>query len=202
MPSNQIPGKYRTAYSGIQSRNQSLETVIEQTSTLKLYEDVRSFGFAESAAAASYLSVPQQEFLDRFDESRAGVESSFEALRAQVPQDDQALVQQVNDLEQAHEDLSGAYAAILASLQSGEDEAALQLAEEGDLAAKAERLWTALDASIVGARTAAATAQNDHAAGQKTLDRLVLVSVATWTVVLAVAGVAVHPAAEVRDQLP
>lgn len=177
------------AYSGIQSRNRSLETVVEQTATLKLYEDVRSSGFAESAAAASYLSVPQQEFLDSFAESATAVEFSIAALRAQGPQRD---TQQIDELAQAHEDLSGAYAAILALLQNGEDEAALQLAEQSDLAAKSERLWGALDVAIIGARTAATTAQRDHAAVQKTLDRLVLTSVAIWTLVLAVAGIAVY----------
>lgn len=180
------------AYLGIQSRNHSLDTVVEQTGRLKLYEDARSSAFAESAAAASYLALPDQEFLDQFNASRADVLSSFDALSANLQAADAASRQQLVGLEQTHEELSASYAAVLSALESGDREAALRLAEDGDLAAKAEQLWGALDSAIAGARTAAATAQSQHAAVQRNLDRLVLASFATWTAVLALAGIALY----------
>jgi len=179
-------------YTGIQGRNQALDTVSERAAALKLYEDIRSSGFVESAAATSYLANPQDEFLQRFERSQARVESAIAELREFVPDDEAATHRRIDELDALHTDLAGQYEAILAAVQSGDDEAAIELADDGNVAATASELWTALDAGTFEARTEATLAQQNHASVQRSLDRLVLATVILWTVLLAGAGMAMY----------
>jgi diguanylate cyclase (GGDEF)-like protein/PAS domain S-box-containing protein len=178
--------------SGMRTRAGALETVAQETAALKLYEDVRSGGFAESAAAVSYLGIPRQEFLDRFADARAEVESSIAALREIVPEDDIARRQQIDDLERKHAALASAYDSILASLERSDPAAAFQLAEEYDLPAQAAQLWDALDTAIVGARADVVAAQQDNETTQQTSDRATLVAAVAWTVLLAGAAIGLY----------
>lgn len=179
-------------YAGARSRSQSLNTVAERTAALKLYEDVRSEGFAESAAAASYMGLPQPEFLARFATARADVESAIVELGELASAEDGAQLQQIDELEQAHANLAETYSTILTSLQRGDEQAAFEFAEESDLVAKAGRLWDALDAAILDARAGAISAQVEHESTQRTLDRLLLGAAVGWAVLLAIAGLALY----------
>ena len=175
----------------IGNRTRTLDTVAQETASLKLYEDIRSAGFAESAAAASYLGIPREQFLDRFEEARASVEASILDLRELVAEDDREL-RNVEELERTHSELAGTYDLILASLERGDDAAAFQAAEDRNLAAQAERMWDALDAAIVGARADAAVAQTDNDGSQRSMDRFVLGIAVAWTALLAGIGLGVY----------
>ena len=176
----------------LRSRAQRLDRVAEETATLKVYEDVRSAGFAESAAAASYLGIPREEFLDRFDDARAEVEAYIAELTDLVPAENVVRSGQIADLEQRHVTLASIYDEILGALQAGEEEAAFQLAEDGNLSVLAGRFWDALDIAILDARASAVTAQQDNESSQKALDRLILFTVVVWTIVVAGAGAALY----------
>jgi diguanylate cyclase (GGDEF)-like protein/PAS domain S-box-containing protein len=178
--------------SGMRTRSSTLETVAKETTALKLYEDIRSAGFAESAAAVSYLGIPRQEFLDRFAQARAEVESSIASLKEMVPGNDIAQRQQIADLERKHSDLASTYDAVLASLERSDSAAAFQLAENNDLPAQAEQLWDALDTAIVGARADVVSAQQANESTQRTSDRAILVAAVAWTILVAGAGVGLY----------
>jgi diguanylate cyclase (GGDEF)-like protein/PAS domain S-box-containing protein len=179
-------------YVGIQDRADALDTVADQAAALKLYEDVRSEGFAESAAAASYMGLPRGEFLDRYTAAKADVRASIASLKAGVPAGDGEQVQRIDRMEAAHNDLVQTYDAILGSLQDGDEDQALETARDNDLVTQAGSLWDELDAAIVDARAGAIAAQLDNDATQKTLDRLLLGTAVAWTVLLAGAGLALY----------
>ena len=178
-------------FTQIRNRTRSLETVAQETASLKLYEDIRSAGFAESAAAASYLGIPREEFLVRFEEARSGVEASILELQELVAEDDQEL-RNIAELETTHADLAATYDLILASLERGDDAVALQAAEDGNLGAQAERMWDALEAAIVGARADAVAAQTSNDASQRSMDRFVLGIAVAWTALLAGMGFGIY----------
>ncbi|MCH8026216.1 MAG: EAL domain-containing protein [Chloroflexi bacterium] len=179
-------------FTGIQNRSATLDTVADSTAALKLYEDVRSGGFAEGAATASYLGVPEQDFIDRFYEARGDVQNSIASLRQLIPASDAEQLQQIAALEDGHAQISGTYAALLEALQRGDVAAASQIAAENDLATEAAGFWDALDTAIISARTDAVAAQRANEATQTTLDRLILFTAVIWTVLIAAAGMAIY----------
>lgn len=179
-------------YNGISDRTRTLDTVALEASSLKLYEDVRSAGFAESAAAASYLGVQRQEFLDRYGEARADVEASFVALKELAEAQNPAELQSIEDLELAHTQLAATYDTILGSLQTGDSSGALAVAETSNLVGQAEEMWDALETGIIDARARSAQAQANNDVTQRSLYRLVLSIAVGWTVVLVVAGLGVY----------
>lgn len=179
-------------YRGIENRTRTLDIVSEETASLKLYEELRSSGFAESAAAALYLGVRSQEFLDRFDEARAQVESSIGSLKQSAATEEAAQLQIIEDLEEDHAELAETYDLILAALQDGDEATGLEIAEERQLGATARLMWDRLDRAIVDARDEALAAQQRNGTTQRSLDRAVAAMAAVWTLLMVGAGFGVY----------
>jgi len=180
------------SYRGIENRSRTLEVVSQETASLELYEEMRSSGFAESAAAALYLGVRSEEFLDRFEEARAQVEASIGSLKQSAATQDPGQLELIEDLEREHAELAVTYDLVLAALQDGDEASALEIAEARQLGATASRMWDRLDGAIVDARDEALAAQQQNDTTQRSLDRTVATMAAAWMLLIVGAGVGVY----------
>ena len=178
-------------WNGISDRSRTIDIVAEETASLKLYEEARSAGFAESASAALYLAIRSETFLDRFEEARARVDASLAAVRQLDDGDGAFEGTAVEAIQREHDRLAETYDLILATLARGDEARASRIAEERDLTENARDLWDLLDAASATARENALAAQEENAHSQAFLDKIVLTITAAWTVLIAAAGLAV-----------
>jgi len=88
-------------YRTVSERNDTQGELDDQVEDLRLFEDVRSGGFAEGAAIASYFGVPSEDFLVRFAEARRRVEQALSVLQGSGKNEER-----LAELEESHAALS------------------------------------------------------------------------------------------------